>query len=244
MRNILFFLISVALAFVALTSVSMAQNTSGVFGPVVNVDDHGVQYRMAAIIDEDAADGFDWGQRFHYEKAVSGDLRLRGILATRETNGSEMDFDFARLEAVWQVTPDQNSYQSGVRFEGRIRGDGRPAEVRANWINQWSLGDGWRARAIMMNTLQVSNRTNKSLQFAGRFGLSRKISSGVRLGLHSFVDFGDTSDFRVLNGNEADIGPFVSFDLSDSVDVYIGTLHGLTASSDDNQLRIFVGKSF
>lgn len=155
-----------------------------------------------------------------------------------------MDFDFARIEAVWQVTLDGEDYQAGVRFEGRLRGDGRADEVRANWINQWSLGDGWRARTILMNTYQVAQRTNDELQFAGRFGLSRKIPSGVRLGVHSFVDFGDTSGLRVLNGNEAEAGPFVSFDLMDSVDVYIGTLHGITASFDDNQVRVFVGKSF
>lgn len=236
-------LLSLLLTF-GLTSVAAANNTSGVFGPVVNIDDHGIQYRAAAILDGSGGDDFDWGQRFHYEKSVSGSLRLRGIIATRETASTEIDFDFARIEAVLQVTPDDQDYQSGVRFEGRLRGDGRADEVRANWINQWSLGEGWRARAIMMNTYQVAQRTNDELQFAGRFGLSRKIPSGIRLGVHSFVDFGDTGGIRVLNGNDAEIGPFVSFDLTDSVDVYLGTLHGLTDSSDDNQLRLFVGKSF
>jgi hypothetical protein len=227
-----------------LTSVAAAQNTSGVFGPVVNADDHGIQYRAAVIFDGNNNDDFDWGQRFHYQKSVNGNLRLRGILATRETPESEMDFDFARIEAVWQITEDDRDYQSGLRFEGRLRGDGRADEVRANWINQWSLGDGWRARAILMNTYQVAQRTNDELQFAGRFGLSRKIPNGIRLGVHSFVDFGDTSGLRVLNGNNAEAGPFVSFDVADNVDVYIGTLHGLTDNSDDNQVRIFVGRSF
>lgn len=227
-----------------LTSVAVASNTSGVFGPVVNSNDHGTQYRAAAVVDGDGSDDFDWRQRFHYEKAVSGNLRLRGVLATRETSGSEMDFDFARFEAVWQVTPDDQNYQSGVRFEARLRGDGRANEVRANWINQWSFGDGWRARAILMNTYQVAQRTNEELQFAGRFGLSRKTPSGVRVGVHSFIDFGDAGGIRILNGNEAEAGPFVSFDLSDSVDIYIGTLHGFTDSSEDNQVRLFIGKSF
>ncbi|MGJ8559540.1 MAG: hypothetical protein ACSHX3_04815 [Litorimonas sp.] len=79
---------------------------------------------------------------------------------------------------------------------------------------------------------------------SGRFGLSVKIPSGIRLGVYSFVDFGDTSGLRVLNGNEAEAGSFVSFDLRDSADIYIGTLYGLTASSDDNQVCVFVGKSF
>lgn len=218
---------------------ALAQNTSGVFGPVVNADDHGVQYRAAFDFDDDS-----WSQRFHYQKALNGDLRLRGIIATRETASSEMDFDFIRAEAVWQVTPDSRNYQSGFRFEGRIRGNGRPDEVRANWINQWSLRNGWRARAILMNTLQVADKTNDELDFSGRFGLSRKTESGVRLGVHSFVDFGDTGGIQVFNGNTAEIGPFISFNVTDQIDLYVGTLHGLTRNAADNQFRVFVGRSF
>ena len=238
LKCLIIILFSILFAFPAL-----AQNTTGVFGPVVNSDDHGIEYRAAAVLDP-SGDDVAWAQRFHYEKAVSGSLRLRGIIATRETAGSEMDLDFVRAEAVWQITPDGGDYQTGMRFEARARADGRPDEVRANWINQWSLGDGWRARAIMMNTLQVAQRTNVNWQIDGRFGLSRKLSSGVRLGLNSYVEFGDTSDFRSFNGSEAEIGPFVEFDLFDQVGVYVGTLHGLTGSSDDNQVRIFLERTF
>lgn len=227
-----------------LCQVAVAQNTSGVFGPVINADDHGIAYRVAAIIDTDKPDEFLWEQRFHYEKAVSGSLRLRGVVALRETNTSEADFDFARLEAVWQVTPDDQDYQSGFRFEARHRGDGRPGEIAAHWTNQWSLGAGWRARAVFLNNLQVTNTTNDALRFSGRFGLSRRAAGGVRMGAHSFIDFGDTNAVRVLNGNEAKVGPFVSFGLTDTVDVYLGTLHGLTSVSDDNQVRVFFGKIF
>lgn len=218
---------------------ALAQNTSGVFGPVVKADDHGVQYRAAIDFNDDS-----WSQRFHYQKALNGNLRLRGIIATRETAASEMDFDFVRAEAVWQVTPDNSNYQSGFRFEGRIRGDGRPDEVRANWINQWSFPEGWRARAILMNTLQVADKTNDELNFSGRFGLSRRTKSGVRLGVHSFVDFGDTGHIRLFNGNTAEMGPFVSFNVTDKTDLYVGTLHGLTRDAADNQFRVFVGRSF
>ena len=223
----------------AFAVLAMAQNTSGVSGPVVNSDDHGVQYRLAFDFDDDS-----WSQRFHYQKALNSQIRLRGIVATRETTSSEMGFDFIKAEAVWQVTPDSNDYQSGLGFEGRIRGDGRPDEVRANWINQWSLPDGWRARAILLNTLQIADKTTDELKFGGRFGLSRKTASGLRFGIHSFVDFGDTSGLRILNGNTAEIGPFIALGLTDNIDLYVGTLHGLTKDAANNQLRVFVGRSF
>ena len=224
-------------------SSAQAQNVTGVFGPVVNAGEHNLEYRVAAAFDVDGDDA-RWAQRIHYEKALSGSFRLRGVLATRETATSEMDYDFSRIEAVWQITPNENSYQTGIRFEARHRGDGRPEEVRVNWINQWSLYDGWRARAIWMNTLQVAQRTNDELQFQGRFELSRKIPNGIRMGLHSYVEFGDTGKLRALNGDEAEIGPFIEFDISDTTAIYIGSLHGMTESSDDNQLRIFVERAF
>ena len=239
--RILVLLIAALVALIAWPA--SAQNVTGVFGPVVNEDDHNLEYRAAAAFDVNGDDA-RWSQRIHYERALSGSFRVRGILATRETASSEMDYDFSRLEAVWQITPDGNDYQTGIRFEARHRGDGRPEEVRANWINQWSLDDGWRARAILMNTLQVAQRTNDELQFQGRFELSRKMPSGVRMGLHSYVEFGDTSQLRAFKGDEAEIGPFIEFDITDTTAIYIGSLHGLTDSSDDNQLRIFIERAF
>lgn len=222
---------------------ALAQNVTGVFGPTVGEDDHNFEYRAAAALDV-AGDDFKWAQRLHYERALTGNFRVRGILALRETASSNFDYDFARIEAVWQISPDDQAYQTGMRFEARTRGDGRPEEIRANWINQWALPDSWRARAIMMNTLQVAQRTNDELQFQGRFELSRKMENGIRLGAHSYVDFGDTGDFGPFNNNEAEIGPFVEFGVGDAVTVYLGTLHGLTDESDDNQVRIFFERAF
>lgn len=222
---------------------AQAQNVTGVFGPTVNEDDHNFEYRIAAALDQNGDDAL-WAQRFHYERALSGSFRVRGVLATRETASSEMDYDYSRIEAVWQISPDEQAYQTGLRFEARHRGDGRPEEVRANWINQWSFDEGWRARAILMNTLQVAQRTNDELQFQGRFELSKKDPSGIRVGLHSYVDLGDTGDLRAFKGNEAEIGPFIEFDITDNTAIYLGTLHGLTKSSDDNQLRVFIERAF
>lgn len=234
MRVILFLLV-----WLALCPLAFAQNTSGVFGPTVSQDDHAVEYRAAVSLE----DGTSWGQRFHYEKAFNDRLRPRIIIATEESGTSEFDLDFIRAELVWQITPDEHDYQAGMRFEGRIRDEGAE-EVRANFINQWSLGNGWRARAIWLNTLQVADTTNDELQFSARLGLSRKMEQGFRIGAHGFFDLGDTSDFRVLNGVDSEVGPFISFDLTDQVEVYVGTLHGLTKGSTDNQLRFFIERAF
>ena len=217
-----------------------AQNVSGVFGPTVNADDHNAQYRLTVDPENDV----QWAQRFHYERALSDNFRPRVLLATRETNSSEVDIDYIRIEAVWQITPDENSHQIGARFEGRVRFDGAE-EIRANLINQWDLGDGWRARAILLNTLQVADKTNDNLQFSSRFGLSRKMPQGYRIGVHGFFDLGDTGGLDILNDQStSEAGPFISFNISDKTDLYIGTLHGLTEASRDTQLRLMIGQAF
>lgn len=221
-------------------SQTLAQNTSGVFGPTVSANDHNFEYRVAADLD----DGIQWAQRFHYERAISDNLRPRLIIATEETNGNEVELDFIRAELVWQITPDAQDYQAGMRFEGRVRTEGAE-EVRANFINQWSLGDGWRARAIFLNTLQVADKSNDNLQFSTRLGFSKKLPSGVRAGVHGFFDLGDSGDFQVLTEQvDSELGPFVSFDILENTELYIGTLHGVTEASPDTQLRIFIERPF
>ncbi len=232
-----------AIASFLFASPVFAQNVTGVFSPTVSEDDHALEYRAAGVLDADG-DNFLWAQRLHYERAISDNFRPRIVVATEETASNEIALDFIRLEAVWQMTPDEKSHQMGMRFEARYREDG-PEEIRANFINQWQLPNHWRARAILMNTLQVAERTNDELQFQGRFELSRKLpDQGMRLGLHSYVELGDTSEIKIFNGDEAEIGPFVSFDLTEKVNVYVGTLHGLTSASDDNQVRIFIDRAF
>ena len=231
----------VACACLCIATPAFAQNTTGVFGPTVDADDHNLVYRAAIVFD----DGDDsWGQRIHYERAVNDRFRPRIVVATRERGGNQVDLDFVRLEAVLQLTPDERKWQRGLRFEARMRDEGAE-EIRVNFANQWSLGDGWRARAILLNTLQVADRTNDELQFSTRLGVSRKLDGGARVGVHGFFGLGDTSGLNVLNDRvDSEAGPFVAFDISDNVDMYIGTLHALTDGSPDTQLRIFVGRSF
>lgn len=224
----------------AVATPALAQNTTGVFGPTVDADDHSIQYRVA-VTDED---GNNWGQRIHYERAVNDRFRPRIVLATKERGGKQVDIDFVRLEAVYQLTPDDRAWQRGLRFEARFRDEGAE-EVRVNLANQWALGGGWRARAILLNTLQVADRTNDELQFSTRLGVSRKLDSGVRVGVHGYFGLGDTGGLDLLSDAvDSEAGPFVGFDLTDRVGIYLGTLHGLTDASPDNQFRMFLSRSF
>jgi hypothetical protein len=86
---------------------ALAQNTSGVFGPVIDDGESGWEYRGTYDPDDK-----DYNQRFHYQRAINGEMRWRVIAQLRSTDQSDFDPDYVRGELVWQATPDDQKYQS------------------------------------------------------------------------------------------------------------------------------------
>ena len=144
--------LTACLSLAALTPAAFSQNTSGVFGPVIDEGESGWEYR--ATYDPDT-EGLT--QRFHYQRALNGQLRWRGILQVRKTDDSDFDLDYLRGELVWQVTPDDQKYQSGFRFEARYRFNERPGAATVHWINQWKHFDSWTTRFILGATQEIGN---------------------------------------------------------------------------------------
>ena len=243
------FLSLLAFLFPALAA---AQTTGGVFGPTVSLDDRQVQYRIA-IADAPAGDAL-WNHRIHYQEPLSEDLRVRGVVGTRETPDSEVDFDFVQAELAWQYTPDGQPYQAGLRFDATVRGDDRPDGIALNWVNQWVWGEDprrkdWRARLLLLNFLQVADRTSDELAFQTRFEVSRAVGnvSGrpLRVGGEGFVNLGDTGGLDVLNRRSgALVGPYATIGLGNEVSVFLGTLHGISGGATDDQVRLWLTKGF
>ena len=242
-----------ATAFAALAAPAHAQFTGGVFGPVVNEGASSAQYRLS--IDPDGPAGKTRaGQRVHYQTSLSDRFQLRGVLGTRTTfdvENGELDtdsyfaFDFVQAELTWQVTPDDQTWQSGFRFDGRLRDKGRGHQLGVNWMNQWSFDDGWQARAILLSTLRENESLFKDVGLSGRAQVTKKIESGQTLGLQLYSSLGTAGNFRAFNrGNSTFGGPFVSFPLGDGVSLRTGALIGLTDAAPDTQLRLWLSKGF
>jgi hypothetical protein len=227
------------LSLAALTPAAFAQNTSGVFGPVIDEGESGWEYR--ATYDPDS-EGL--AQRLHYQKAINGELRWRVIGQVRKTDDSDVDLDFVRGELVWQVTPDDQKYQSGFRFEGRYRFNERPGALTVHWINQWKHIDSWTGRFIIGATQEVGNDPEDGIGIQTRASMVKSLENGPKLGVEWFGQYGTTSDWLDLDDQEHQVGPVAVWDLNDDWSLYTGALFGVTDATDDTQLRIRIGKEF
>ena len=223
----------------ATTPIAMAQNTSGVFGPVIDADDHGWEYRGTYNPD----DG-DYNQRLHYQRAINGDLRWRVVGQLRSTDDSDFDPDYVRGELVWQVTPDGQKYQSGFRFEGRYRFEDRPGDVTAHWTNQWKHIDNWTLRAILGATQQIGNDPADGILIQTRASATTSVGDGPKLGIEWFGEYGSTSDWLGLDEQEHQIGPVAVWDLGGDWSLYTGALFGATDATADTNLRFRIGKEY
>jgi hypothetical protein len=227
-----------ALALVV-SPIAYAQNTSGVFGPVIDEGERGWEYRATYEPDSEGL-----AQRVHYQQALNGELRWRAVAQVRKTDDSDVDLDYLRGEIVWQVTPDDQKYQSGFRFEGRYRFNDRPGDVTVHWANQWKHIDNWTMRFIVGATQQIGNDPADGLQIQTRASAMTSLSDGPKIGLELFSEYGSTSDWLDADEQEHEFGPVAVWNLNEDWNLYSGALFGLTDASADSQLRFRLSKGF
>ena len=123
-----------AAGFLLVALPAAGQNTSGVFSPVVDEGHRSMQYRSAYD-----SDTYGFAQRLHYQQSINDDLRWRIILQTRKNDDSRFDTDYVRGELLWQLADPRPGWQHALRFDARIRTEGRPAAVAVHWANQFAL---------------------------------------------------------------------------------------------------------
>jgi hypothetical protein len=227
-----------ALALVV-SPIAYAQNTSGVFGPVIDEGERGWEYRATYEPDSEGL-----AQRVHYQQALNGELRWRAVAQVRKTDDSDVDLDYLRGEIVWQVTPDDQKYQSGFRFEGRYRFNDRPGDVTVHWANQWKHIDNWTMRFIVGATQQIGNDPADGLQIQTRASAMTSLTDGPKIGLELFSEYGSTSDWLDADEQEHEFGPVAVWKLNEDWNLYSGALFGLTDASADIQLRFRLSKGF
>jgi len=218
---------------------ALAQNTGGVFGPVVNEGHALLQYR--ATYDPDT-DGL--AQRLHFERALNGEMMWRIVAQARRTDNADIDFDFVQGELFWQLTDDDKNWQSGVRFDGRIRDEGRPGLLGVNWINQIRLSPQWSARFIALSAVNIGADAPDGVFIQTRAHLAYRLPAGHSIGVEVFNAYGSTADFRGLDEQSHQIGPFAAINVTKDFQVFAGALIGLTGASADQELRLWFTKSF
>lgn len=216
-----------------------AQNTGGVFGPVVHEGHQSAEYRIGFDPDSDGLN-----QRVHFQQSLDTSKMWRIVAQGRKPNGNDFDFDYVQGELFWELTPDDASLQQGLRFDARLRDDDRPGFIGANWMTQFRIADNWRVRTIVLTSVDVGNNARDGLYIQTRGQLSRSLAKGKRVGLELFSAYGAIDDIPELGEQRHQLGPFVTTPFAEGFSLYAGALFGLTDASPDTNIALWVTKRF
>lgn len=214
-----------------------AQNTGGVPSPIVNAGHSAAQYRATYAPDSEGLE-----QRVHFESALDGSRMLRVIAATRKTSDGNVDFDYVEGELFWQVSDDAAFWQTGFRFDGRIRSDGRPGGVGVNWLNQWKLANGLKTRFAVIASSNVGNNSTDDIFLKTRGAVMKTLDGGTSLGVEVYNSYGTTSQINKLDDQSHTIGPALVVPAGNGFSIYTGAQFGVTKTSENTALRFRLNK--
>lgn len=218
-----------------------AQNTGGVFGPSVNDGHKSFQYR-ATIDPDNAQSETGFAQRLHYQQAINDDFMWRILGQTRKTSDSDTDFDFVQAELFWEFNA-TDTYQTGVRFDLRIRDNDRPDQIGVNWIHQYQLQNNWSARFLVLGAAQVGSNANDGVSLQVRGNIAKKTAFGG-IGIEMFNNFGNSRDFGSFDEQMHTIGPFAELPLGkNGWSAFVGSLFGVSDAAADLELRFWLTKN-
>ena len=234
MRHIL-----IAGALTMTAPISVAQNTGGIFPPMVNDGHKSAQYRVTYDPDSEGL-----SQRAHYQQAINGDLMWRGLVSARKTTDSDVDFDFIQAELFWELSDDDDAWKTGLRFDARFRDDSRPGLLGVHWTNQFPIGEHWNGRFVALSAVDVGDDARDGVFIQTRGNLFTRLDSGQTVGVELFNAYGSTDNVLDFDDQNHQIGPFASFPVADDWSLFTGALFGLTDASADAELRLWVTRSF
>jgi hypothetical protein len=221
-------------------SPTFADNTGGVFGPVVNEGHKSFEYRIG-IDPNNAAGETSFAHRIHYQQAINGDFQWRVLAQARKTAESDNDFDFIQGELTWEFAGTDN-YKTGMRFDLRLRDEGRANQVGVNWMNQFKLSNDWYSRFLVLTTIQIGSNSASGVGLQTRANLWKKSSYGD-VGVELFSSYGTTEKFKDFSDQSHAIGPFFQKAIGkDGWQIYAGVLLGITDASPDTDFRFRLSK--
>lgn len=223
--------------FIATSQLCFAQNTGGIFSPIVNEGHRSAQLRFVFADDNKGS-----AHRLHYQQAINDDFMWR-VVGQVNNNDGDTDFNFVQGELFVDLSERGEKWQQGVRFDLRLRDDDRPEQFGLNWAHQFTLSERFTARAIALSALQFGDNSADGVFLQSRASLIYKATDKVNVGLETYNNFGSTEkvDFEKV---QQQFGPFVSFPISDNTSIFVNALFGLTDVSTDTDLRLWVTKGF
>lgn len=227
------------LACAAAAPMALAQNTGGIFPPMVNDGHKSAQYRVTYDPDTEGL-----SQRAHYQQAINGNLMWRGLVSARKTDESDIDFDFVQAELFWELSNDDDVWKTGLRFDARVRDDDRPGLLGVHWTNQFPLSETWNGRFVALSAIDIGDEARDGVFLQTRGNIFTRLESGQTVGVELFNAYGSTDDIQDFDDQNHQIGPFASFPVTPQWSLFTGALFGLTDASADAEFRLWITRGF
>ena len=215
---------------------ALAQNTSGVPGPMVKAGARAADYRLAVSAGDDR--GARAAHRLQYEHGVTDALRLR-IVGQALTSDGDTRGEYLQLDALWQITSDEAPLQIGLRFDARLGDGSAPERFGAVGIAQVAVTDALRLRGSVHASGQAGDRARSGVAFETRGSVIYDFGGGRTVGIEGFHDHGRTPDPEPFEGRQQ-IGPFVEWPVAEDWTLDSGVLFGLSEETQALDLRLFV----
>ena len=222
---------AIAAASLVFSLPAMAQNTSSVFGPTVKGDENTIEYRLSITPESDAV-----RHRLSYSRALNNSAKVDIKAYWRDRGTGDTDYEKIEGNLLLQVTPDGNSWQSGIRLGATIRDDG-PQSYGFGWTNQFALNEDWSLRAIALASIEAGDNAERNFQLQSRASLTRKLGNGMKTGVELFDRYGVVADDLSFNEQQHTVGPFLSIPLGADWDIYTGAQIGVSDAASDLDLR-------
>lgn len=225
------------LVLVLLAANAAADNTAGVFGPVVNPNQEAFEYRGG--FDPDSSDLI---QRLHYQNPIgAGDrLRWRVVGQVRKTPERTQEFDFVQGELLWQLDDLGRGWQQAIRIDGRVSSDDRPGLVALSYIQDRKLGERWAVRGLFLTAAAAGPNRPGGLDLQMRAHLRYRSSDALTLGLEWFSFYGRSGSVGSWEEQVHQVGPYLTLRFGQRWTLFAGALFGATAATDDLNLRLWL----
>lgn len=225
---------------------AMAQNISGVSGADVKAGAAKFEYRAGYSPEMNGADDA-FAHRFNLQYALDGRWRVRAMLVQNDRGGAGLQTRDVSLEVMNQFleNEDTGGWDSAIRVDGRIPvADNRPGRVRAAWINNFDLGDGWAARANIYMGREIGDLAKDGLTLETREEVTYEIGGGMKVGAQIFNNFNTTARIGGFDEQRHQIGPVLKGRFSKRIKFETGALFGLSDAASDVDLRFFLSYGF
>ena len=231
--------LAAACALLGLAGTASAQNTGGVFPPMVTEGASAFEYRVT-YRPQDGPNGV--AQRIHYQAAPNTRVMWRVVGQVAGTT-EDQDADFVQGELFWELSEDTDAWRTGLRFDAVWREGAAPEQFNVNWTNQLPVGDALTGRFILLSSVQAGDRAADGVAFETRANLFGQTDGGVVLGVESYNLHGSTEDLDLFGGRQQ-IGPYAVWPVGQGWGLFTGLLVGANDASPDADYRVWLTRNF